>query len=56
MKDLFFIAFHFAAQAIPIVLLIDNEANKLTHKLLNRFLFYFNLFVSYSHALVLLAT
>ena len=29
MKDFFFIAFHFTAQAIPNVLLIDNKASKL---------------------------
>ena len=44
MKDFFFIAFHYAAQAIFIVLLIDNKASERKHKLkqlLNCFFFYF---------------
>ena len=51
--DFFFIAFHYAAQAIPIILLIDDKASKLKHELkqlLNCFLFYFNHFESCAHA------
>ena len=46
MKDFFFIAFHSAAQAILIVLLIDKKASKFKYKLkqlLGCFLFYSSL-------------
>ena len=53
MKDFFFIAFHFAVQAIPIVLLIDNKAiNLKTSSSIGSF----NHFESWPHALVHLAT
>ena len=43
MKNFFFIAFHSAAQAILIVLLKDNKASKLKHKLKQLLNFYYTL-------------